>query len=269
MALTLVPESPLLGAIQETTKFDPSKYVVLVPTQRYIEPECDHKLRELEHSGLAIIRMTGCSAIDQGRSELVSNAYRDGYDAFMFIDSDIEFIPEHVFEFLSRPELIVGAVYSQKKYGVINADFPQEVEMIHFGDSGMNYEIKHIACGFLKIHRKAVERVIEHHDLPLCTYGGKPMWPLFCPMWDREDNGEWCYYGEDYSFCRRARDAGIPIVADTRVRVAHVGAYGYQWEEAGGSKVQRYTNLKITHKKRDELKWPTSSEILSALPTKS
>ena len=47
--------------------------------------------------------------------------------------------------------------------------------------------------------------------------------------------GSW-YLAEDYAFCARARQCGIAIMADTSIRLWHVGTYRYGWEDAGSDK---------------------------------
>jgi hypothetical protein len=49
---------------------------------------------------------------------------------------------------------------------------------------------------------------------------------------DARRSGHW-YLAEDFAFCHRARLCGIPIIADTTVRLWHVGDYAYSWEDAG------------------------------------
>ena len=44
--------------------------------------------------------------------------------------------------------------------------------------------------------------------------------------------------GEDYSFCERARQCGYKIMADTSIRLWHIGEYAYGWEDAGLEKVR-------------------------------
>ena len=41
------------------------------------------------------------------------------------------------------------------------------------------------------------------------------------------------YLTNDFAFCHRARQAGLKIIADTTIRLWHVGTYGYGWEDAG------------------------------------
>jgi hypothetical protein len=52
--------------------------------------------------------------------------------------------------------------------------------------------------------------------------GGKPPQSKAC----------W-YLSEDYSFCERARQCGYKIMADTSIRLWHIGDYRYGWEDAG------------------------------------
>jgi GT2 family glycosyltransferase len=47
-----------------------------------------------------------------------------------------------------------------------------------------------------------------------------------------DGDGQW-YLGEDFAFSERARQAGFDIVADTRVRLHHIGKYAYSWEDSG------------------------------------
>ena len=46
-------------------------------------------------------------------------------------------------------------------------------------------------------------------------------------------SGGYWYLGEDYSFCERARQCGYKIMADTSIRLWHIGEYAYGWEDAG------------------------------------
>ena len=52
------------------------------------------------------------------------------------------------------------------------------------------------------------------------------------------NEGSHWYLGEDYSFCERARQCGYKIMADTSIRLWHIGEYAYGWEDAGLEKVR-------------------------------
>ena len=58
------------------------------------------------------------------------------------------------------------------------------------------------------------------------------MIPFFQPMVHPCEDGHW-YLAEDWAFCQRARQCGYKIMADTAIRLWHVGSYSYGWEDAG------------------------------------
>lgn len=57
------------------------------------------------------------------------------------------------------------------------------------------------------------------------------------------------YLAEDFAFCERARRAGHPVLADTSIRLFHIGRYGYSWEEAMAPR-QRYENVTMILERR-------------------
>lgn len=59
-----------------------------------------------------------------------------------------------------------------------------------------------------------------------------------------ENEGDHRYLADDFAFCERAHRAGRPVFADTRIRLFHVGRYGYSWEDATGSR-ERYENVRM------------------------
>jgi hypothetical protein len=61
--------------------------------------------------------------------------------------------------------------------------------------------------------------------------------------------GSW-YLSEDYAFCARARQCGFQIMADTTIRLWHVGSYRYGWEDAGGDK-QRFGTYSCSFNTKD------------------
>ena len=92
----------------------------------------------------------------------------------------------------------------------------------------------------------------------------RPMWPFFLPMVRTAPvikaalvsfeesttgvvphlsnrKGHW-YLAEDFAFCHRARLCGVPIIADTSVRLWHIGDYAYRWEVAGIDR-DRFSNF--------------------------
>ncbi len=72
---------------------NPSRCVILVPFATHIVPACEQGLIELQRRGYDVRRVGGYAAIDQGRSQMVTDALAAGYEETFWIDSDIEFQP--------------------------------------------------------------------------------------------------------------------------------------------------------------------------------
>ena len=65
--------------------------VVLVPIGSHVEPECERSLVRLEARGYSVRRVSGYAAIDQGRSQMATDALADGFEEIMWVDSDVGF----------------------------------------------------------------------------------------------------------------------------------------------------------------------------------
>ncbi|MFI6312725.1 hypothetical protein ACIBEK_21690 [Nocardia fusca] len=216
---------------------DPSGCVVLVPVGGNIERGCAEGLLELERRGYPVWRVHGFAAIDQGRSQIATDALAQGFDELMWIDSDIRFDPDSV-ELLRAHDLpLVSGIYPKKGLRELACSLLPETERIHFGQGGGLLEIRYAAGGFLLTRRAVYEKMAEHEGLPVCNRRfGRGTVPYFLPLLLPEDDGEHWYLGEDYAFCERARRSGFDILADTRIRLEHIGSHGYTWEDAGSSR---------------------------------
>jgi hypothetical protein len=166
---------------------------------------------------------------------------------------------------------VVGAAYSMrspgsKMIGAIDVPACQGRPIVFFEGGGV-YPALYLGMGFTAIHRDALEKIVAHaaevnarrarivselqellpqgpdhirhlfdelvpelapDPLPTLSNGvtQMPIRPFFSLL-----QREGAYFGEDVSFCLRARDAAVPIEMDTRVRVAHKGAYAFEIED--------------------------------------
>jgi hypothetical protein len=229
----------LVGAIRGGS---PEKCVILVPVATQIEPDCERSLVELELRGYPVRRVFGFAAIDQGRSQMASDALADGFDELMWIDSDIGFDPDDVAKLGAHGLPIVCGVYPKKGKNALACNLLPETDRVTFGQGGGILEIGYAATGFLLTRRSIYEDVTRAAGLPLCNQRfGRGMTPYFLPMLVEDGDGHW-YLGEDFSFSERARRAGHRIYADTSIRLFHIGRYGYTWEDAG-TPVPRYARF--------------------------
>lgn len=223
-----------------------SKCVVIVPVASHTEPECERGLVELERRGYVVRRRSCHVAIDMGRSQMASEALADGFDEQMWIDADIGFDPDDVDRLRAHDRSFVCGIYAKRGTPELACNtLPGTTELV-FGEAGGLVELRYVGLGFCLVRRAVFEAIATKHALPTCgTHTRAPFKPYFLPMTAPQDDGvdHW-YLAEDYAFCERARTAGHAPWADTRVRLFHVGKYGYSWEDAMGAR-ERYRNVKM------------------------
>jgi hypothetical protein len=164
---------------------------------------------------------------------MASDALRDNFQELFWIDSDIVFEPDDVDRMRAHPHPIVCGIYPKKGARELACHVMPGTRQIMFGADGGVIEIKFAATGFLLTRAHVYHDIQAFHRLPACnTQYGTPHVPYFLPLIADEGQGPW-YLNEDYAFCHRARAAGHVIMADTRVRLWHIGRCKYGWENAG------------------------------------
>lgn len=215
--------------------------VVLVPVGSHIEPTCEASLQALERRGYPVWRVRGYSAIDQGRNQMATDALMQDFAETMWIDSDIAFRPDDVDRLRAHGRPIACALYPKKGKRELAAHVIPGTEKLLFGQDGGLAEICYAGAGFLHVQREVYENMQRQLALPICNWQfERPVVPYFLPLIREPDAAPW-YLGEDYAFCERARQCGYRIVADTTIRLGHIGSYEYTWEDAGADP-RRYAN---------------------------
>lgn len=212
---------------------DPARCVVLVPVGSHVVPKCEQGLKELERRGYEVRRIRGYAAIDQGRNQMATDALRQGFEETLWIDSDIGFHPNAVDKLRAHSLPIVCGIYPKKGKRELACHIIPGTKQMTFGNGGGLHEIRYAPTGFLHVRREVYEQVQEQLELPVCNQNfGRPMIPFFEPMIHQLYDGHW-YLAEDFAFSERARQCGFNIMADTSIRLWHVGMYEYGWEDAG------------------------------------
>jgi hypothetical protein len=241
-----------------------SKCAVLVPVVGAIEPQCEQGLKVLEKHGYHVQRVQGFTAIDLGRSFLASAALASGYHEIMWIDSDIGFDPDDVDKLRGHGLPFCCGVYPKKAklpFGesvnssaqAFTCKFLPGTEQVKFGKDGGLIEIINTGFGFVYTRCELYEAIKSANDWPECKLKipNEPLArffippaiiPFFIPELANEDLG-WQYLTEDLAFCRRARSCGFKIMADTSVRLTHIGRYAFTWEDVLNPQKQFATNV--------------------------
>lgn len=211
---------------------DRASCAVLVPMGESIPIACERSLVALEKRGYAVKRLPGFAAIDQARNVLATQALSEGYTETMWIDSDIEFNPDDVDRLRQHDLPIVSGVYAKRGQPAIASNVMPETESFEFGKNGGLYEICYAGTGFLYVKREVYETMQMNLDIPVCNeLFSELVIPFFHPIIREHDEAAW-YLAEDFSFSHRARECGYKVMADTSIRLWHIGTYRFGWEDA-------------------------------------
>lgn len=207
---------------------DNGRCAVLVPVAASVEPETEGALHALASRGYPVRMLRGSSQVDLARSTLATRALRDGFTETMWIDADTVFDPDDVDKLRAHNQPLTAGLYMRKGPKEFAGKFktPRAV----FGAGGGLLEMAYCGMGFTHVRSDVYHRI--GRTLPVCKggYDGETVVPYFLPMLSEEEDGL-TYLSEDYSFCHRASEAGFAVLADTTIRLGHVGRYTYTWDE--------------------------------------
>jgi hypothetical protein len=175
---------------------------------------------------------------------MATKALDDGFDVLVWIDADMRFDPDDVDRLRTHGRPFVAAIGAKKgKRELACHVLPGTTEIV-FGPRGGLVPLRYIGCAFVVTRRALYERMRTELDLPACNKQfGEHIVPYFIPTVVEDERGPW-YLEGDYSFCERAHAIGVEILADTRIRVHHVGTYAYSWEDAGRD-VERFDDYRV------------------------
>jgi hypothetical protein len=146
---------------------------------------------------------------------------------FMFIDADIRFQPESIFQMIACDKDVIGGLYPKKALPVnyvINLQPQTKIQ-------GDIFTVDTMGTGFLLFKRHVYQKLIEAH--PETKYVddvglGKQYEPMMYAIFDVAIDHKGHYLSEDWLFCRRWAALGGEIWAHGKVLLNHVGHYEFQ-----------------------------------------
>ena len=192
----------------------------------------DYLMHDLAHhrrlAGL-LIEECGTSRVIEGRNSAARKFMRSGADWLLFIDSDMGFDPDAIDRLIDSadPEqrpLVGGLCFGQRKgpEGPGNTrqlspvptvyqwvDAPEQAGFAPMYDYPRDQMVACDGTGaaFLLIHRSVLAKIAETFPTPREWFD------------DTIYKGE--VFGEDLTFCLRAKEAGFPLYVNTSVKVSH------------------------------------------------
>ena len=145
---------------------------------------------------------------------------------FMFIDADIRFDANAIFQMIAADKDIISGAYPKKALPIAyNLNLKQQTKI-----QGPLFTVDTAATGFLMFKRKVYEDLIAAH--PTAKYVddvglGKQYEPMMYAIFDCVIDEKGHYLSEDWTFCRRASALGYDIWCDGRVLLNHSGTYEF------------------------------------------
>lgn len=234
-----------MSASTANAQLTAQRCAVLMPVGNHLDPRIDAAVAELGRRGYAIFKSYGGSAIDSVRNRMANDALAEGFEETFWIDSDVLFHPDSVDVIRAHELPLCSGLYAQKGRPAFASQFLPGTRELSFGTKGGLVEILYAAAGFLHVRREVYEAVQRVAELPICNARfDKPVVPYFLPMIVSDVNtqaappdAKW-YLPEDFSFSERVRRAGYKIMADTSIRLGHIGNYEYGWEDVGAPRTR-------------------------------
>lgn len=153
------------------------------------------------------ITEVGNPYISAARAVLVRKAMSAGATVVVFLDYDVSYPPEALLALLEAEGDVVAGTYRTKRDDDVEeymgACVTNEAGIPLTRDPDGAILAERLPAGFLKITRAAVERFMRRH--PELVYGS-PLEPHVDLFNHGAHQGMW--WGEDYAFSRRWREAG-------------------------------------------------------------
>lgn len=189
------------------------------------------------------------SLIPRARNTALGKFMQTDCTHLLFIDSDIEFPENAVFDLLQYDKDVTCCCYPTKGYNwkkFLHSMQHNKESKETFESRGLNFaynpyynnnnkiikkddfiKVQHAATGFMLIKRDILEKLQnKHKELTIKTntlsYKDNIICGIFCCMIKDQ-----VYLSEDYSFCQRVNDIGGSIWLNIHYNLNHIGKYSF------------------------------------------
>lgn len=186
------------------------KTLVCIPCMESVPTDFVRCLITLQSVGETRFAFTRSSLVYDARHILASQAIMNGFDRVLWLDSDMTFTADLLVKLSATmdetgADLVSGLYFTRKN------------------------EPKPVL--FSKCRKDAFEMYDPYpkdavFDIDGCGFGGVLMTTaLLCAVGDKYQTifAPYVGYGEDVSFCMRARETGAKMVCDSRIKLGHIG----------------------------------------------
>lgn len=203
------------------------KTLISIPCMDMVHTQFMRSLLQMTKVGEVGFALSSSSLVYDARNTLAKQAVDGGFDRVLWLDSDMDFKPDMFVNLMQDMDdnnlEIVGGIYFSRKEPVVPVVY-QKVGYYHDEEQdtvtpcALNYyeypkdelfPCEGIGFGAVLMTTDLIKKVQDKYGLPFSPILG---------------------FGEDLSFCIRARDVGATIMCDSRIKVGHVGLRTYTEE---------------------------------------
>lgn len=171
---------------------------------------------------IVMIKMSG-SLLSLERNKIVEEFMKSDCTHLLCIDNDVAWQPEAVFKLLEYNEDFVGGVYTTK----LSKEFIVRLKINENGGlyyKGNLIEVNAMPAGFMLISRNVIQKMFEHFP-ELKFFGEEAERPVRYALFNTILRDEQ-FWGEDFTFCMRAQEAGFRLFIDPSLKFNHAGIVG-------------------------------------------
>lgn len=198
------------------------KTLIGIPCMDMVSTSFMTSLTGLEPVGDTELCVVQSSLIYDARNSICRHAIDGGFDRILWFDSDMVFAPSTMQRLAAHlddgKEFVSGLYFTRrepytptifKDIQVNEVDGKKIPKAVECSDYAQNSLIEIEACGFgcVMMTTDLAKRIHETFGLPFSPVLG---------------------FGEDISFCIRARKLGVPLYCDTSIKLGHVGYHMIQ-----------------------------------------
>jgi CRISPR/Cas system CMR subunit Cmr4 (Cas7 group RAMP superfamily) len=162
------------------------------------------------------------------RNRIVENFYNSEATHLLCIDSDLGFPAEAVLAMLKADKEFVAGVYPARTTDsavefLIRPKLKEEDKLIFEGHLLI---AEYVPAGFMLLSREAIQKMRDKFPELYYQPKAESKKEEHAYLFFNTELHEGEFWGEDYVFCRRAREAGIEIFVDPLIEFNHDGKRG-------------------------------------------
>jgi hypothetical protein len=158
------------------------------------------------------------------RNRLLEAFWESDCTHMLCIDADVGWHAEDLLRMLHADKEFIAACYPARADENVFLFRPIVREDGSIENSGHLLKMEYIPAGFMLISREAVRKMREAHpDLAYCPKQDTGLRPLGGYAFFNTGIMDGEFWGEDYLFCKHAREAGVDIWVDPTMVIHHAG----------------------------------------------